>query len=42
LIRDGARRTALGRAARATVERRYSLRAVAPRLAALLQRAAET
>jgi glycosyltransferase involved in cell wall biosynthesis len=41
LIVDAPRRAALGRAARATLERRYSLRAVAPRLAALLRRAAE-
>ncbi len=41
LIGDAARRAALGRAARATLERRYSLRAAAPKLAALLQRAAE-
>jgi len=41
LVRDAARRSALGRAGRATVERRYSLRAVAPRLADLLRRAAE-
>ena len=40
LIADPARRAALGRAARATLERRYSLRATTPRLAALLQRAA--
>ncbi len=42
LIRDSARRSELGRAARATLERRYSLRAVAPRLAGLLRRAAES
>jgi glycosyltransferase involved in cell wall biosynthesis len=42
LIGDPARRAALGRAGRATLERRYSLRATAPRLAALLRRAAET
>ncbi len=40
LIGDAARRAALGRAARATLERRYSLQAVAPRLAGLLHRAA--
>jgi len=40
LIGDAARRTAIGRAARTTLERRYSVRAVAPRLAALLRRAA--
>jgi glycosyltransferase involved in cell wall biosynthesis len=42
LVRDPARRSALGRAARATLERRYSLRAVAPRLAGLLRRAADS
>jgi glycosyltransferase involved in cell wall biosynthesis len=42
LIRDPARRAALGRAGRATLERRYSLKAVVPRLAALLYRAAAT
>lgn len=41
LVRDSARRAELGRAGRATVERGYSLQAVAPRLAALLRRAAE-
>ena len=41
LVRDAARRAELGRAARATLERRYSLHAVAPRLAGLLRRAAE-
>ena len=41
LIGDATRRTTLGRAARATVEQRYSIRAVAPRLAGLLRRAAE-
>ncbi len=40
LIRDAARRSELGRCARATLERRYSVRAVAPRLASLLHRAA--
>ena len=40
LIRDPARRATLGRAARVTLEQRYSLRAVAPQLAGLLQRAA--
>src|SRR6185369_12962718 len=40
LVRDPARRAALGRAARRTLELRYSLRAVAPRLADLLHRAA--
>ncbi len=39
LIVDAEWRTTLGRAARATVEQRYSIRAVAPRLAALLRRA---
>jgi glycosyltransferase involved in cell wall biosynthesis len=42
LVRDPARRVALGRAGRATLERDYSLRAVAPRLAELLRRAAES
>ena len=42
LIVDPARRAALGRAARATLELRYSLRAAAPRLAALLRRVAES
>jgi glycosyltransferase involved in cell wall biosynthesis len=42
LIRDAARRSVLGRAARSTLELRYSLRAVAPRLADLLRRAAES
>jgi glycosyltransferase involved in cell wall biosynthesis len=41
LVGDAHRRAGLGRAGRATVERRYSVRAVAPRLAALLRRAAE-
>ena len=41
LVLDATRRAKLGRAARATLERRYSLHAVAPRLAALLHRAAE-
>jgi glycosyltransferase involved in cell wall biosynthesis len=40
LVCDPARRAALGAAARGTLERRYSLRAVAPRLAQLLHRAA--
>lgn len=42
LIGDAERRAALGRSARATIEQRYSLRAMAPQLAALLRRAAET
>jgi len=42
LIRDPARRAALGRAARRTLELRYSVRAMAPRLAELLRRAAES
>jgi len=42
LIEDPARRAALGRAARAKLERQYSLRAMLPRLAALLRRAAES
>lgn len=42
LIEDPARRAALGRAARAKLERQYSLRAMVPRLAALLRRAAES
>lgn len=42
LVQDPARRAALGRAARVTLERRYSLRAVAPRLAGLLHRAADS
>ena len=42
LLQDAARRSALGHAARATLERRYSLRAVAPRLADLLRRAANS
>src|SRR6185369_8853651 len=42
LLRDPVRRAALGRAARRTLELRYSLRAVAPRLAALLRQAAES
>jgi len=41
LIVDPARRTAIGGAARATLERSYSLRAVAPRFATLLCRARE-
>ena len=41
LIVDPVRRTALGRAARVTLEERFSLRAVAPRLARLLLAAAE-
>lgn len=41
LLEDAGLRARLGTAARATVEARYSLRAVAPRLAALLRRAAE-
>ena len=41
LVGDASRRAELGRAARATLERRYSLHAVAPRLASLLRRAAE-
>ena len=40
LVRDPARRAALGRAARRTLELRYSLKAVAPQLAELLRRAA--
>jgi len=40
LVRDPSRRAALGRAARRTLELRYSLRAMAPRLAELLRRAA--
>jgi glycosyltransferase involved in cell wall biosynthesis len=42
LIGDPALRSRLGAAARAVVEERYSIRAVAPRLAALLSRAAES
>jgi glycosyltransferase involved in cell wall biosynthesis len=42
LLGDAALRARLGGAARATVEERYSVRAVAPRLAALLRRTAET
>ena len=42
LLSDPALRERLGRAARATVEARYSVRVVAPRLATLLKRAAET
>jgi glycosyltransferase involved in cell wall biosynthesis len=42
LVRDPARRSALGRAARRTLEFRYSLRAVAPRLAQLLHRVADS
>ncbi len=42
LVSDAEWRANLGRAARSTLERRYSLRAVAPRLAGLLRRAAET
>ena len=41
LVRDPEQRARLGAAARATVERRFSVRAVAPRLAALLHAAAE-
>ena len=41
LVGDPARRSALGRAARGTLERRYSLRAMAPRLADVLRRTAE-
>jgi len=41
LIGDPALRARLGSAARATVEGRYSVRAVGPRLAGLLQRAAD-
>ncbi len=40
LIGDPARRAALGGAARATLEQRYSVRAITPRLAALLERVA--
>ena len=40
LISDPERRSAVGRAARATVEQRFSIRAVVPQLAALLRRAA--
>jgi glycosyltransferase involved in cell wall biosynthesis len=40
MVADSKLREQLGSAARATVERRFSLHAVAPRLAALLQRAA--
>jgi glycosyltransferase involved in cell wall biosynthesis len=42
LLGDPARRAALGGAARATLERRYSLRSATPRLAGLLHRAAAT
>lgn len=42
LVEDAALRRALGRAARATVERRYSMRAVAPRFADVFRRAAES
>jgi glycosyltransferase involved in cell wall biosynthesis len=42
LLADADLRARLGAAARVTVESRYSVRAVAPRLAALLQRAAES
>jgi glycosyltransferase involved in cell wall biosynthesis len=42
LIGDPARRAALGLAARVKLERQYSLRAMVPRLAALLHRAAES
>jgi glycosyltransferase involved in cell wall biosynthesis len=41
LLRDPELRARLGAAARATVEARYSIHAVAPRLAALMRRAAE-
>lgn len=41
LLADPAERTRLGRAARATLEARYSVRAVAPRLADALRTAAE-
>jgi hypothetical protein len=40
LLGDAALRGRLGAAARGTVEARYSMRVVAPRLAALLRRAA--
>jgi len=42
LVQDPARRSLLGHAARGTLERRYSVKAVAPRLAELLRRAAES
>jgi glycosyltransferase involved in cell wall biosynthesis len=42
LVRDPARRAALGRAARRTLELRYSLKATAPRLGELLRRAADS
>lgn len=42
LIGDPPLRGQLGESARATVEERFSVRVVAPRLAAMLQRAAET
>ena len=41
-LQDPVWRSTLGRAARITLERRYSLKAVAPRLAELLHRAAAT
>lgn len=42
LVKDAAMRATLGRAARATLVSRYSIRAVAPKLAGLLRRAAES
>jgi len=42
LLNDPALRSRIGAAARVTAEARYSLRTVAPKLAALLHRAAET